>query len=215
MFTFLCTHKKESVSVAELNHQLFALKPRVRSFLISHAALLLPFPQNIFKEPGSLSMATITKLRAACRAHITAEEPWPAPLMLQTFQTFALFCYYYYCLFFLKNLIAETVLYLIIMIHYDLCDSDEYRYEVRLQGTRTYDPALHHSKKPGSWALYSHVYDTKMDHAVGPSRASPLRRRHESLKTTSLSSQSLYRYINLHISPDRPFWALSDRHDCC
>ncbi|XP_017312813.1 growth hormone-regulated TBC protein 1-A [Ictalurus punctatus] len=32
-----------------------------------------PFMQNIFKEPGSLSMATITKLRAACRARITAE----------------------------------------------------------------------------------------------------------------------------------------------
>ncbi|KAI5629554.1 growth hormone-regulated TBC protein 1-A [Silurus asotus] len=33
-----------------------------------------PFMQNIFKEPGSLPMATITKLRAVCRARIIAEE---------------------------------------------------------------------------------------------------------------------------------------------
>ncbi|XP_026788105.2 growth hormone-regulated TBC protein 1-A [Pangasianodon hypophthalmus] len=33
-----------------------------------------PFMQNIFKEPGSLSMATITKLRVVCRARIMAEE---------------------------------------------------------------------------------------------------------------------------------------------
>ncbi|KAL7845843.1 hypothetical protein AOLI_G00240350 [Acnodon oligacanthus] len=32
------------------------------------------FMQKIFKEPGSLSMATITKLREACRAQIVAEE---------------------------------------------------------------------------------------------------------------------------------------------
>ncbi|XP_060755466.1 growth hormone-regulated TBC protein 1-A isoform X2 [Neoarius graeffei] len=33
-----------------------------------------PFMQNIFKEPGSLSMATITKLRVVHRARIMAEE---------------------------------------------------------------------------------------------------------------------------------------------
>ncbi|XP_071397490.1 growth hormone-regulated TBC protein 1-A [Centroberyx affinis] len=32
------------------------------------------FMQKIFAEPGSLSMATVTKLRAACRARIMAEE---------------------------------------------------------------------------------------------------------------------------------------------
>ncbi|KAM6943502.1 growth hormone-regulated TBC protein 1-A [Xenentodon cancila] len=32
------------------------------------------FMQNIFTEPGSLSMATLTKLRATCRARLVAEE---------------------------------------------------------------------------------------------------------------------------------------------
>uniref|UniRef100_A0A8C7W3Y1 Rab-GAP TBC domain-containing protein n=1 Tax=Oncorhynchus mykiss TaxID=8022 RepID=A0A8C7W3Y1_ONCMY len=32
------------------------------------------FMQKIFTEPGSLSMATITKLRETCRARIIAEE---------------------------------------------------------------------------------------------------------------------------------------------
>ncbi|XP_037102674.1 growth hormone-regulated TBC protein 1-A [Syngnathus acus] len=33
-----------------------------------------PFMQKIFTEPGSLPIATLTKLRAACRTQITAEE---------------------------------------------------------------------------------------------------------------------------------------------